>query len=41
MVANMDTTGTFETYYALKDYHVITCLHKHYNLEDFPEDLDP
>ena len=41
IVANMDTTGTFETYYALKDYHVITCLHKHYNIEDYPEDLDP
>ena len=41
MVANMDTTGTFEMYYALKDYKIITCLHKHYNIEDYPEDLDP
>ena len=39
MVANMDTTGTFEMYYALKDYHVITCLHKHYEIEDYPDDL--
>jgi len=41
MVANMDTTGTFEMYNALKDFHVITCLHKHYNIEDYPDNLDP
>ena len=41
MVANMDTTGTFEMYYALKDHHVITCLHKHYEVQEYPEDLDP
>ena len=41
MVANMDTTGTFEMYYALKKFHVITCLHKHYDVDDYPEDLDP
>ena len=41
MVANMDTTGTFEMYYKLKDYKILTCLHKHYNVDDFPEDLDP
>lgn len=41
MVANMDTTGTFEMYYALKNFHVITCLHKHYDIDDYPDDLDP
>ena len=41
MVANMDTTGTFEMYYALKDHHVITCLHKHYEVDEYPQDLDP
>lgn len=41
MVANMDTTGTFEMYYALKKFHVITCLHKHYDVDDYPQDLDP
>ena len=41
MVANMDTTGTFEIYNILKEYKIITCLHKHYNVEDYPIDLDP
>lgn len=41
MVANMDTTGTFEMYNALKYHHVITCLHKHYTIEEYPEVLDP
>ena len=41
MVANMDTTGTFEMYRALSKYKIITCLHKHYNVEDYPDDLDP
>ncbi len=41
MVANMDTTGTFEMYNSLKEYKIITCLHKHYNLEDYPNNLDP
>ena len=28
VAANMDTTGTFEVYKALKEYHMITALHK-------------
>lgn len=41
LVANMDTTGTIETYRALAPHKMITCLHKHYGVEDFPDDLDP
>lgn len=41
LVANMDTTGTFETYRALAPHKMITCLHKHYNVEDYPTDMDP
>jgi len=41
MVANMDTTGTFDMYYALSKMRIITCLHKHYTIDDYPEDLDP
>lgn len=35
MAANMDTTGTFKVYDALKDHKMITCLHKFYKDEDF------
>lgn len=35
MVANMDTTGTFEMAQALFDYKIITCIHKHYSLEQW------
>ena len=35
MVANMDTTGTFEMAHALFDYKIITCIHKHYSLEQW------
>jgi GMP reductase len=41
LVANMDTTGTFEMYYELCKYKMITCFHKHYEVKDFPLDLDP
>lgn len=41
MVANMDTTGTFEMYNVLREMHIITCLHKHYNIDDYPVNLDP
>ena len=34
MVANMDTTGTFEIAKALAEYQIITCLHKHYTVEE-------
>jgi IMP dehydrogenase/GMP reductase len=35
MVANMDTTGTFEMARSLFDYKIITCIHKHYSLEQW------
>lgn len=45
IAANMDTTGTFEVYKALKEYNMITALHKFYSLEDYVEmtsnGLDP
>ena len=41
LVANMDTTGTFETYRALMPHKMITCLHKHYTVEEYPGDMDP
>lgn len=40
ITSNMDTIGTLEMYNVLKEYRMITCLSKHYNIEDFPEDLD-
>ncbi len=39
MVANMDTTGTFEMAKALFQYKIITCIHKHYTLEQWKEFL--
>ncbi len=39
MVANMDTTGTFETAKALFPYKIITCIHKHYNIEQWKQFL--
>lgn len=41
IVSNMDTTGTFEMYNVLSKNKVITVFHKHYNLEDYPDNLDP
>ena len=35
MVANMDTTGTFEMALALSTYKLITCIHKHYTVEEW------
>lgn len=35
MVANMDTTGTFEMANSLKKHKVITCIHKHYSIEEW------
>jgi GMP reductase len=40
MAANMDTTGTFEMYRELSKFRMITCFHKHYQVEDYPENLD-
>ena len=44
IVANMDTTGTFEVYNELKKHKIITALHKFYDLSDYTSrknDLDP
>jgi len=35
MVANMDTTGTFEMAIECQKHKIITCLHKHYEVEDW------
>lgn len=40
IVSNMDTVGTFEMYNTLHKHKIITCFHKHYNVEDYPTDLD-
>lgn len=40
VVSNMDTTGTVEMARVMTKYKMIVCLHKFYNLEDIPEDLD-
>lgn len=37
MVANMDTTGTFQIAEALSKYGLITCLHKHNKVESTVE----
>ena len=41
ITSNMDTVSTFEMYYALSKNNIITCFHKHFDIEDYPEDLDP
>lgn len=35
MAANMDTTGTFEMAIAFTQHKLITCIHKHYTLEEW------
>ena len=35
MVSNMDTTGTFEMALTLKEFKIITCIHKHYELKEW------
>ena len=35
MVANMDSTGTFEMALECQKHKIITCLHKHYEVEDW------
>ena len=37
IAANMDTIGTFEIYDKLKEFKIMTALHKHYDLDDFLE----
>jgi GMP reductase len=35
MAANMDTVGTFEIAEAFAQYKMITCMHKHYSVEEW------
>ena len=35
MTSNMDTIGTFAMYNELVQQRIITCFHKHYNIEDY------
>ena len=35
MVANMDTTGTFEMFLECQKYKIMTCIHKHYTIEEW------
>lgn len=35
VVANMDTTGTFEMALKLSEFKCITCIHKHYTLDEW------
>ena len=39
IVSNMDTTGTFEMAQALFKHKVITCIHKHYNINEWADFL--
>jgi IMP dehydrogenase/GMP reductase len=39
MVSNMDTTGTFNMAQALFKYKIITCIHKHYTLDEWKDFL--
>lgn len=40
MVANMDTTGTFEMAKSLFKHKLITCIHKHYSINEWKIFLD-
>ncbi len=40
IAANMDTVGTIEMYRELSKHKILTCLSKHYEVEDYPDDLD-
>ena len=35
MVANMDTTGTFQMARKLAESKMFTCMHKHYSVEEW------
>jgi GMP reductase len=41
VAANMDTIGTFEMYKVLVTFSMITCFHKHYDVAEYPTDLNP
>lgn len=40
IASNMDTTGTIEMARVLSQYKILTCLHKYYEPEDIPLDID-
>ena len=40
LASNMDTTGTIEMYRELSKFKMITIFHKHYKLEDYPDDIN-
>ena len=40
IAANMDTVGTIDMYRELSKQRMITCLSKHYNVDDYPTDMD-
>ena len=40
IASNMDTIGTFEMYNELSKQKIITCFHKHYDVDDYPDNLD-
>lgn len=40
MTSNMDTTGTFEMAEAMFKFKMITCIHKHYSLEEWKKFID-
>ncbi len=39
MAANMDTTGTFDMSSVLKKQKMVTCLHKHYDINSYQENI--
>ncbi len=39
IAANMDTTGTFDMAESLSRFSMITCLHKHYNTEEYCKNI--
>ena len=43
--ANMDTTGTFDVYTVLSEHNMLTCMNKHYTVDDYKtfgvDNLDP
>jgi GMP reductase len=40
-VSNMDMTGTVEMALELQKHKMFTCLHKYYNADDLPDELNP
>ena len=35
IISNMDSTGTFEMFLKASEYNIITCIHKHYSIEEW------